>query len=131
MLGLTVCMCLALQSDALQAEDRVYQRAPQNAFKRKDYSEAAGHACACCCAAGLATWPTQSIRSSFPQTGHSSALQVGDWGRNGDMNQSEVADLMTKVASGFQPNFIISSGDNFYESEQEPQMLGHQGCLVA
>ena len=55
------------------------------------------------------------------------ALQVGDWGRDGDMNQSEVADLMTKVASGFQPNFIISSGDNFYESEHEPQMLGHQG----
>lgn len=43
-------------------------------------------------------------------------LVVGDWGRDGDMNQSEVADLMTKVASGFQPNFIISSGDNFYES---------------
>ena len=38
---------------------------------------------------------------------------------------------MTTVASGFQPNFIISSGDNFYESEQDTQAPGHQGSRGA
>ena len=89
------------------------------------------HMCFAALQGQLATWPPQSVRSRGPQTGHSSDLQVGDWGRNGDMNQSEVADLMTKVASGFQPNFIISSGDNFYESEQETETLGHQGVRGA
>lgn len=50
-------------------------------------------------------------------------LQVGDWGRDGQHNQSRVAGLMGKVADS--PQFIISVGDNFYEtgltSVEDPQ----------
>ena len=38
--------------------------------------------------------------------------QVGDWGREGKLNQSEVARAM--AASGFEPDFVIRTGDNFY-----------------
>lgn len=39
---------------------------------------------------------------------------IGDWGRQGDYNQSEVAASMKKCATKFEPSFIISTGDNFY-----------------
>jgi len=39
-------------------------------------------------------------------------VQVGDWGREGNLNQSEVARAM--AASGSEPDFVISTGDNFY-----------------
>lgn len=39
---------------------------------------------------------------------------VGDWGRNGQHNQKEVADQMGRTADYFKPEFIISTGDNFY-----------------
>ena len=42
--------------------------------------------------------------------------QVGDWGRNGGLNQSAVADAMAQKAEQFHPDFVISVGDNFYES---------------
>ncbi|XP_058213001.1 purple acid phosphatase 8-like [Rhododendron vialii] len=42
-------------------------------------------------------------------------LVVGDWGRKGTHNQSEVAVQMGKTAEEFNPDFIISTGDNFYE----------------
>ena len=43
--------------------------------------------------------------------------QVGDWGRQGNANQLRAAQLMARVAAEcMHPNFIISSGDNFYES---------------
>ncbi|KAK9904250.1 hypothetical protein WJX75_007708 [Coccomyxa subellipsoidea] len=41
-------------------------------------------------------------------------LVVGDWGRNGLYNQSEVAKAMGRV--GHNLDFVISVGDNFYES---------------
>ena len=44
-------------------------------------------------------------------------LQVGDWGRKGQLNQTEVANMMALKASTVQPDFIISVGDNFYPSE--------------
>ncbi len=40
------------------------------------------------------------------------AVQIGDWGREGNLNQSEVARAM--AASGSEPDFVISTGDNFY-----------------
>jgi tartrate-resistant acid phosphatase type 5 len=43
-------------------------------------------------------------------------LVVGDWGRNGDFHQKDVAIQMDKVAKIIDPDFIISTGDNFYES---------------
>ncbi|KAG7671144.1 hypothetical protein Ndes2526B_g02400 [Nannochloris sp. 'desiccata'] len=41
---------------------------------------------------------------------------IGDWGRDGDYNQSVVADSMARKAGLFHPDFIISTGDNFYEA---------------
>ncbi|KAK9862760.1 hypothetical protein WJX84_003264 [Apatococcus fuscideae] len=43
-------------------------------------------------------------------------LVVGDWGRLGNSNQTAVADVMAQVARKMEPDFIISTGDNFYES---------------
>lgn len=39
---------------------------------------------------------------------------IGDWGRNGDFGQQEVADAMGKMAKIIEPEFFISTGDNFY-----------------
>lgn len=41
-------------------------------------------------------------------------LIVGDWGRNGFFNQSEVADAMGVVGARVHSRFTISTGDNFY-----------------
>ncbi|KAL3510334.1 hypothetical protein ACH5RR_029735 [Cinchona calisaya] len=42
-------------------------------------------------------------------------LVVGDWGRRGTFNQTEVAIQMANVGRLVDPDFIISTGDNFYE----------------
>ena len=42
--------------------------------------------------------------------------QVGDWGRQGTLNQTAVAALMARVADSVKPEFVLSMGDNFYES---------------
>ena len=41
-------------------------------------------------------------------------LVVGDWGRNGFFNQSDVADGMGVVGEKIRSRFTISTGDNFY-----------------
>ncbi len=41
-------------------------------------------------------------------------LVVGDWGRNGFFNQSDVARGMGRVGDQIQSRFTISTGDNFY-----------------
>ena len=41
-------------------------------------------------------------------------MVFGDWGRNGEDNQKEVAREMGIVAKKFKPEFIISTGDNIY-----------------
>lgn len=41
-------------------------------------------------------------------------MVFGDWGRNGEDRQKEVALEMGKVAKKFKPEFIVSTGDNFY-----------------
>ncbi len=50
---------------------------------------------------------------------------IGDWGRNGEYNQKEVANAMKKCASVHGPDFVVSTGDNFYSdgvaSVQDPQ----------
>jgi acid phosphatase len=40
----------------------------------------------------------------------------GDWGRNGERDQTEVAAQMALAAKATQARFIISVGDNFYDS---------------
>ncbi len=39
---------------------------------------------------------------------------IGDWGRKGKFNQREVAESMNKTAALAKPQFIASTGDNFY-----------------
>jgi len=41
-------------------------------------------------------------------------LIIGDWGRNGDYNQCDVADQMNYYAHEYDVKFVISTGDNFY-----------------
>jgi acid phosphatase len=43
-------------------------------------------------------------------------LIFGDWGRQGEQDQIEVATQMAKAAKELDPKFIISVGDNFYEN---------------
>ncbi len=46
---------------------------------------------------------------------HLNFFVIGDWGRQGDYGQQETADSMAKQALDSHPEFIISTGDNFYE----------------
>ncbi len=54
-------------------------------------------------------------------------LVFGDWGRQGEKDQVEVAMQMEIAANASKPQFIISVGDNFYErgvaSTADPQWL--------
>ena len=43
-------------------------------------------------------------------------IVFGDWGRNGEDNQKQVAHTMGVVARKFKAEFIVSTGDNFYPS---------------
>ncbi|KAG0470522.1 hypothetical protein HPP92_017222 [Vanilla planifolia] len=43
-------------------------------------------------------------------------LAIGDWGRNGTFNQSQVAHQMGKIGEELNIDFVVSVGDNFYES---------------
>src|ERR1700722_3045666 len=43
-------------------------------------------------------------------------LIFGDWGRQGEQDQVEVATQMAKAANDIGAKFIISVGDNFYEN---------------
>ncbi|KAJ1394256.1 Metallo-dependent phosphatase-like [Sesbania bispinosa] len=44
-----------------------------------------------------------------------SLLVIGDWGRKGTYNQSQVAAQMGRAAKKLDINFVISTGDNFYD----------------
>src|ERR1700761_2908731 len=41
-------------------------------------------------------------------------MAIGDWGRNGEYDQTEVAKQMGSWATTHPNNFVISVGDNFY-----------------
>ncbi|KAJ4791083.1 Purple acid phosphatase [Rhynchospora pubera] len=60
--------------------------------------------------AGLTT-----IEHSLKEDGSLAILVVGDWGRKGTYNQSLVAQQMGKVGKELDIDFVISTGDNFYE----------------
>ena len=66
------------------------------------------------CAPRPLPWPTRlalkNILRALP------ASQVGDWGRNGEYNQSRVAAAMALRAEALQPDFVLTVGDNFYEA---------------
>jgi len=52
-------------------------------------------------------------------------LVLGDFGRNGEFYQKEVATQMSKTASAIDADFVVTVGDNFYPngvaSTQDPQ----------
>lgn len=52
-------------------------------------------------------------------------LVLGDFGRNGEFHQKEVAAQMSKTASALEADFVVTVGDNFYpngvRSTQDPQ----------
>lgn len=60
--------------------------------------------------------PTRSSSSSRIPFVARVRTQIGDWGRQGDYNQSEVADAMASSAAKRPIDFVISTGDNFYPS---------------
>lgn len=57
---------------------------------------------------------TSAINSLTPES--YSFLVVGDWGRKGQNNQQEVANQMSKTSLKEGAQFVISTGDNFYET---------------
>lgn len=54
-------------------------------------------------------------------------LVVGDWGRNGEFHQKDVANEMGKEAAKNHTSFVLSMGDNFYPdgviSTTDPQWI--------
>lgn len=50
------------------------------------------------------------------QDGSLSFLVIGDWGRRGDFNQSQVALQMGKIGEKLDIDFVVSTGDNFYDN---------------
>jgi tartrate-resistant acid phosphatase type 5 len=69
--------------------------------------------------------PASLFAESAPAADRLNFIVFGDWGRNGEPDQAEVATQMAKAARGIGAKFIISVGDNFYEngvtSVQDPQ----------
>jgi len=64
--------------------------------------------------------PSVALPGDFPLN----FMAIGDWGRNGEFDQLEVAKQMGLWAAANRNNFIISVGDNFYPkgvvSENDP-----------
>ncbi|KAF5827404.1 Metallo-dependent phosphatase-like protein, partial [Dunaliella salina] len=60
-------------------------------------------------------WPYAFFQSADALQPNHTFFVVGDWGRQGNQNQTNVASLMGQVADLEQPSFVISTGDNFYE----------------
>lgn len=52
---------------------------------------------------------------------------IGDWGRNGYYHQKDLADMMDVAGHVVEPEFIVSTGDNFYPngiaSTQDPYWI--------
>ncbi|KAB1212207.1 Purple acid phosphatase 17 [Morella rubra] len=48
--------------------------------------------------------------------GSLSFLVVGDWGRRGAFNQSQVASQMGRIGEKLDIDFVVSTGDNFYDN---------------
>ena len=62
------------------------------------------------CILGIAAF----LAAAHQQPTQLTFFAIGDWGRQGAYNQTEVASLMARVASRRHPSFIISTGDNVY-----------------
>jgi tartrate-resistant acid phosphatase type 5 len=67
---------------------------------------------------GCATTPSaqNTASASTPSPNGLKFLIFGDWGRNGEPDQTEVATQMARAAQDLPAQFIVSVGDNFYEN---------------
>jgi tartrate-resistant acid phosphatase type 5 len=67
----------------------------------------------------------RSLFAADAKAGGLNFLVFGDWGRNGEQDQMDVAAQMAVAAKDIDAKFIISVGDNFYEdgvsSVNDPQ----------
>lgn len=66
-------------------------------------------------ALGLAAFAPLSRGWAAEETGALAFLAVGDWGRQGQFHQREVAQRMGETARDVGARFVISVGDNFYD----------------
>ncbi|XP_060185986.1 purple acid phosphatase 8-like isoform X2 [Lycium barbarum] len=55
------------------------------------------------------------FKQSVKADGSLSFLVIGDWGRKGFYNQTDVANQMGEIGEKLKIDFVISTGDNFYE----------------
>ncbi len=61
--------------------------------------------------------PTRLLAASaVPASAALNFLIFGDWGRQGELDQTEVAGQMARAATDTGAQFIVSVGDNFYEN---------------
>ncbi|KAF8040108.1 hypothetical protein BT93_B2357 [Corymbia citriodora subsp. variegata] len=67
------------------------------------------------CLASPAASELQRLQHRVKPDGTLSFLVVGDWGREGNYNQSEVASQMGVIGEKLDIDFVISTGDNFYD----------------
>ncbi|XP_048137369.1 purple acid phosphatase 8-like isoform X1 [Rhodamnia argentea] len=67
------------------------------------------------CMAAPSASELQRLQHRARPDGTLSFLVVGDWGREGNYNQSEVASQMGVIGEKLDIDFVISTGDNFYE----------------
>ncbi|KAK1588543.1 hypothetical protein Q3G72_024455 [Acer saccharum] len=65
----------------------------------------------------FSAYADQLQRFEHPTKTHDSLsfLVLGDWGRRGDFNQSQVALQMGRIGEKLDIDFVVSTGDNFYE----------------
>ncbi|XP_020100964.1 purple acid phosphatase 3-like [Ananas comosus] len=65
--------------------------------------------------AAAAAGELSRLEHDLKNDGSLKILVVGDWGRKGTYNQSEVATQMGMIGEELDIDFVISTGDNFYE----------------
>ncbi|KAJ8771925.1 hypothetical protein K2173_027102 [Erythroxylum novogranatense] len=58
----------------------------------------------------------QRFNQPLKDDGSLSFLVIGDWGRRGSFNQSQVAVQMGRVGEKLGIDFVVSTGDNFYDN---------------
>ncbi|KAK7359513.1 hypothetical protein VNO77_01474 [Canavalia gladiata] len=64
---------------------------------------------------GLTSAVLQRFEEAPKPDGSLSFLAIGDWGRKGAYNQSQVAFQMGVIGEQLDIDFVISTGDNFYD----------------
>lgn len=58
----------------------------------------------------------QKFEHATKRDGAVNFLVIGDWGRRGEYNQSQVAKQMGRIGEEMNLDFVVSVGDNFYDN---------------